>query len=358
MKPSPDDSAATAEHRHRQLHGWLQSRHPDWRNLCVGPFSPVSSGFSNETVVIDLTYESGSSETTNQRLALRCVPHGTPLFPEYDLTLQYRLQAALADSDLRVPRMQGLETDPAVLGAPFYLMEFIEGSIASGRSPGFHGHGLFFDAPGTQRRAMYFDALDQLVKLHRWPWRTTDAASLFGQPASGAAAIDAEIRKIEHWLDWADMGSLDVLRSGLQWLKAQRIDPQDLVVCWGDARPGNMVYRDGRVAALLDWELAYLAPAEFDLAYFVLVDQVTAEMNGVPRLDHLPGAEETIAYYEHQTGRPVRDYRYAEVFQAVRLAAMLVLTVRASPAHLSLPADYATHNVLTEKLAELLGRER
>lgn len=348
-------SDTTLEYRRQQLQPWLQARRPRWRNLRVQPFSPVSSGFSNETFFVDVTYECDDGKAVTEHLVIRWAPEGVQLFPEYDLAPQYRLQVALADSDVRVPAMAGFEADPAVLGTPFYLMERIDGAIASGRKPGFHGHGLFFDADGPQRRAMYLDALDQLVKLHRWQWRDTDAANLFGIPASGGAAIDAEIRKIEHWLDWLAMDSLQVLRAGVRWLKDHRIDPQELVVCWGDGRPGNMVYRDGRVAALLDWELACIAPPEFDLAYFVLVDQTTAEMNGVPRLSHLPSAAETIAYYEKHSGRPVRDYRYAEVFQAVRLAAMLVLTVRAAPAHLSLPADYATNNIPTQKLAEMIG---
>lgn len=348
-------SDVTLEKQQLRLQPWLQARQPHWRNLHVLPFSPVNSGFSNETYIVDVTHEGDRGETVTEHLVIRQVPTGVRLFPEYDLAPQYRLQVALCNSEVRVPAMLGFEADPSVLGTPFYLMERIDGVIASGRKPGFHGHGPFFDADGPQRRTMYLDALDQLVKLHRWPWRDTDAANIFGIPANGGAAIDAEIRKVEYWLDWAEMEPLSVLRAGVQWLKEHRIEPEELVVCWGDARPGNMVYRDGSVVALLDWELAHIAPPEFDLAYFALVDQTIAQMNGVPRLAHLPDLEQTIAYYEKHSGRPVRNYRYAEVFQAVRLAAMLVLTVRASPVHLSLPADYATNNIPTHKLAEMIG---
>lgn len=345
----------TFEHQRSRLERWLQASKPDWRNLQVEPFRAVSSGFSNESYFVDVTHDDAQGRRCTEHLVIRWAPAESQLLPEYDLTLQYRLQLALADSDVRVPAMIGFEADPSVLGSSFYLMERIDGVVASGRKPGFHGHGLFFDADGPTRRAMYFEALDQLVKLHQWNWRDSDAADLFDTQASGAEAIDAEIRKIEHWLDWADMEPLTVLRAGVQWLKDHRIEPQELVVCWGDGRPGNMVYRDNHVAASLDWELAYLAPPEFDLAYFILVDQTTAEMNGVPRLAHLPDAEEIIAYYEKHSGRAVRDYRYAEVFQAVRLAALLVLTVHSAPAALSLPADYATNNIPTQKLAEMIG---
>lgn len=345
---------STAEAREVRLQRWLRAREPRWRDVHVRTFSPVTSGFSNETQLVDLA-RSPTGEIT-ERVVLRVVPDGVRLFPDFDLRLQYDLQVALAGSDVRVPAMYGIETDPEVLGAPFYVMEYIEGVAPSGRRPGFHGHGLFFDADGPTRRAMYFDALDQLVKLHRWRWRNSPAVELFGPDAGGGTNLDAQVRRIEGWLDWAAQGPLDVLRAGVQWLKNHRIEREDLVVCWGDARPGNMIYLDGRVVALLDWELAHVAPPEFDLAYFVLVDRTVAEMNGVPRLAHLPDAAEAIAYYERRSGRTVRDYRYAEVFEAVRLAAMLVLTARAAPSHLSLPPDFATRNVPTKILAELLDR--
>ena len=81
---------------------------------------------------------------------------------------------------------------------------------------------------------------------------------------------------------------------------------------------------------------------------------MVAELNDVPRLPGLPEAAETIAYYEAATSRPVKHLDFHSILQALKMVAMLVLTVRLSPPELRFPPDYLTDNVPTRRLAELL----
>src|SRR5690606_8522169 len=91
----------------------------------------------------------------------------------------------------------------------------------------------------------------------------------------------------------------------------------------GDARIGNMIFRDRRCVAVLDWEMATLGPPEMDLGWFLLLDRHHSEGIGVPRLAGLPGPAETVARYEERLGRRVAHLAFWELFAAWRFAVIL-----------------------------------
>jgi aminoglycoside phosphotransferase (APT) family kinase protein len=201
---------------------------------------------------------------------------------------------------------------------------------------------------------MWFDAVDVMASLHTLDLHTLDLPSSLEAENDGTAAILSILRRIERHLDVADV-EVPVLREALVILRSSIPADPATALCWGDPRPGNIIYRDDKVAAVLDWELAHVGPPEGDLAYFLLADEVVAELNDVPRLAGLPETDETIAYYEAATARPVKDLKFHSILQALKMAAMLVLTVRLSPPELKFPPDYLTKNVPTRRLAELLS---
>jgi aminoglycoside phosphotransferase (APT) family kinase protein len=336
------------------LEAWFQTKLPAATALLVSDFEPAPSGLSNETHFFELSW-SEHGQRQSQRLVARWAPDAQAMFPNYDLGLQFHVMRCLRVSPVPVPKVWWLEQDAAVLGKPFYVMERVDGEIASGFRPGFHGHGLFFDASIERRRRMWWNAVDTMIKVHALDWRALGIGEVLGDPKSGVEALDRGIAQMEGWLDWAAMDPLPELRAAIAWLKQNRYEPARVSLCWGDVRPGNMVYRGDEVIAGLDWEHALIAPPEFDLAYFILADLITAEINQVPRLPGIPEGAETIAYYERAIGRKLENYLYAEVFQAARMAVFLVLTVKSSPRHIRMPADFATNNIPTRRLARLLG---
>jgi aminoglycoside phosphotransferase (APT) family kinase protein len=92
-------------------------------------------------------------------------------------------------------------------------------------------------------------------------------------------------------------------------------------MCWGDARLGNVMFDDDRnVVALLDWELATISPAEYDLAWYLVLDRLTSKFSGA-----VPGflaRDDAIAHYEQHLGRPVADLEWHEIFALVRSTAI------------------------------------
>jgi aminoglycoside phosphotransferase (APT) family kinase protein len=338
--------------RRSELEAWIAAKMPQADAVSLTPFSPATSGFSNVTLFTDLTWCDASGRHRRE-LVLRAAPPGRTLFPDDDLRLQYDVMAALRGTTVPVPQLAWYLDDSDVLGVPGYLMDRVRGEVASGYRPGFHGHGLFFDAPIDRRRSMWFAAVDVMAALHRLDPRCLRLPDSLGSPASGREALAAVLARIKSQLESVD-ADLPVLWRALGLLERTMPEDIDVVLCWGDPRPGNIIYRDGTVAAALDWELAHFGAPEGDLAYFLLVDEVVAELNDVPRLPGLPDAAETIEHYQRAGGEGLLDLEYHRILQALRMAAMLVLTVQLSPPELEFPPNYLTENVPTRLLAQLM----
>lgn len=340
------------EGRRGALERWIAGVTPDASSVALSGFLPAASGFSSVTLFTDLTWSDGGGDHRAE-LVLRAQPPTGGLFPDYDLRLQYDVMACLRDTPVPVPKLAWFIDDPDVLGVPCFLMHRVHGEVASGFRPGFHGHGLFFDASIERRRAMWFAAIDVMASLHVLDMRTLDLPSSLGPDTNGMEAVLGALRRIEGHLDSAG-ADVPVLREALAVLRSEIPADLETSLCWGDPRPGNIIYRDDKVVAALDWELAHVGPPEGDLAYFLLVDEVVAELNDVPRLTGLPEAAETIAHYEAATSRRAKDLEFQGILQALKMAAMLVLAMRLSPPELKFPPDYLTNNVPTRRLAKLL----
>lgn len=331
---------------------WIRKQLPEAVEIEVSPFGATSSGSSNDTKLFTLSCKNPDPMT--ERLVLRKIPAGRGLFPKYDLHLQASVMRALAGTKLPVPVVRWYEQDPAVMGSPFMVMEHIEGSIPSDSPPGFHGHGLFFDASLDRRAAMWWAVLEQMAMLHSLDWRALELPRLTGMSETVGGSMTRQIEHLEHWLAWAKAGPIPLIDRGLQWLRDTPAKATRLSLLWGDARPGNVIYRNDQVVAVLDWELATVGRPEFDLCYFMWQAEVTAEVNDMKRLIGLPDQASTFARYETLSGHKIQDPAHAEMFALVRLAVMIALGVRAS-VNQKQSRSYLMNNVVMRRLESLLS---
>ena len=335
---------------------WLRGRLPAARDLTVSALSgPAATGFSNDTLLFDVTYEAGGRRET-RALVCRVEPTGFAVFPTYDVGLQYRVMDALRTTGVPVPAMFGLERDPALLGAPFFVMERVEGRIPSD-NPTYHADGWLKEAPPAEQASVWESGVDVLAAIHR-----CDPAALgidfLDAPAPGTDTVQWQLDFWRRYFDWvAKSRSFPTLEAGWQWLVAHRpAASQERGLCWGDARIGNMIFRDGRCVAVLDWEMATLGPATMDLGWFLLLDRHHHEATGMPRLVGLPSRAETIARWERGTGRRAQDVAYWEAFAAWRFAVILA-RIAAQLDHFELlPADstFAQDNTASRLLATVM----
>ncbi|MBT5905460.1 MAG: phosphotransferase, partial [Acidimicrobiaceae bacterium] len=95
-------------------------------------------------------------------------------------------------------------------------------------------------------------------------------------------------------------------------------------LCWGDCRLGNIFWDGARPACTTDFEGATIAPAEFDLGWFLSFDRWIHEACGNPRLDGEPSREELVGVYERALGRRAVGVRWHEVFGAARYCAVVL----------------------------------
>jgi aminoglycoside phosphotransferase (APT) family kinase protein len=340
-----------------RLRGWFARRMPEWRDVEVSePRTPLGTGNSAETSFVDVSYTSGGIPR-HRKMVLRRQVEGSDLFLNADLATPYRMMDALkGHPHIRVPQTRGIEFDRTVLGSPFLVMDAVEGRVVD-QMPNYNVSGWVADLDPSQRRALWFNAIDMIAELHKVDWR--DGFEFLDEPVRGRPGLDQYLDWVREWYLWARKDRPQpVADAVLDYLFANK--PADTVtgVLWGDATPANILFApDLSVAAILDFEMAALGPGEVDLAWWLFFDDFYGPDVGIPRLPGLPDRDETIARYEQAAGRPVRNPDYYAVLARFRMNIVGIRWVDRLVAQGRLEAgtDVLTHNVITKQLAIQLG---
>lgn len=366
---SADDvSSAPKFHTDRSHYGpaferWFAGRHPTRRDVRVTDIDiPVSTGFSNETVFLDLSWtEEGESHA--ERYVARIEPASGALFPAQtdacavSVEVQHRaMETVGAHCDAPVPELLGYEADTSFIGQPFFVMGFTEGRIPAD-TPRYSEEGFLVDeATPDERRRMVTTGLEAMGRIHNIDWR---AAGLDWLDASGTGEPTTKVQ-----LDLyraSTLAELDgrphpVLDAAFEWLYAN--DPGDdrIGLSWGDSRLGNVIWQDYRPAAVVDWEACALSPTEADVGWWLMFDRMSFDEAGAARMEGFPTREEMIEIYEQSSGREVRDPHYWEVFAVMRFCAIFVGLADRMVAGGLVPAEMnmAVANMVTASLATLL----
>lgn len=304
------------------LADWLSARHPDTRNIAVDNLRNPSQGYSNETWLCDVAWNrSGRRESRALVLRIQTTVVGT--FPDYDLGKQYRCMATLQDSDVPVPRLFGFEQDPAVLGAPFFLMERVDGRVPN-ENPLYHLEGWLHDLPEDEQADHWMQGIDAIAALARIDAWERGFEFLLA-PEWRGDPLGQQLEYFRHHMCWAESLNRPYphLQRAWAWLRDNRPAPVPGGLCWGDAKLGNCVFRDGRLVAMLDWESAHIGSPVMDLAWWITIDRCLSDGYGVPRLAGLPGREASVARWEAASRLPATDLAYYEVFSAFKLASIM-----------------------------------
>ena len=211
---------------------------------------------------------------------------------------EYRVLAALADSDVPVPRVLALCEDESVIGRMFYVMQRVEGRI-------FWDPTLPDLAP-DERAAVYAAMRDTQAALHAVD---PDAVGLSDFGARG----NYFERQIGRWTKQyraAETERIDAMESLIAWLPGQIPASDETRIVHGDFRMDNLVFHpsEPRVIAVLDWELSTLGDPLADFAYHCLAwFTPPGALRGMAGLDldtlGIPKLEDYIAGYCARSGR-------------------------------------------------------
>ncbi len=306
------------------LEKWAQVHVAD--DARVASAASPGNGMSSETVLFEMT-AGGEHERYAARLAP--MPDVYPVFPEYDIDLQRRcMQLVRQRTSVPAPEVCWTELDPQWLGTPFLVMRRIDGEAPSDIPPYVFG-GWVADATGEQRAAMQHATLEALAELHTITPQNADLAFL-ARPQHGATPLAQQLGHERWYYEWARDGlSYPLIDATFAWLDAHLPDEGPAVLNWGDARIGNVLYRDFRPVAVLDWEMATIGPREVDLAWMIFLHRFfldLAERFGVPAIEGFMERDAVVADYESITGHTVRALDWFEVFAALRFAIVSVRT--------------------------------
>lgn len=298
------------------LTDWFASKLAPARDVQVTAVSsPTTNGGSSTTLFV--TLEQREREPMCREFVVRLKPVSYRLFLRDNFEAQFHLLKHLAEhTDVPVPKVHFLEPDPAILGAPFMVMDRVVGDVPPDYPP-FHARGFLYDASLDQRRRLWDSALQTMARVAR-----VDVERLpqIVERREGESGPEENLR---HWTDmlaWVcGKEPPPLLEATAAWLWRHMPKRLHTGLSWGDARVGNMIFRDWKCVAAIDWETITLAGPELDLAHWLLMDDFWSKYLGFEPLAGLPSRDETIRRWEDLTGFRAQHLDWHEVLAAWRL---------------------------------------
>jgi len=276
-------------------------------------FSLIEGGHSNLTYCVE--------DASGRKIVLRRPPTGAVLATAHDMAREYKIVSAVGKSDVPVPTTLGLCEDIEVNDAPFYLMDYVEGSVLNDAS-------ITQDTLETDARiALSEHTAEVLVALH-----AVEPAEI-GLGDLGKRE-DYIARQLKRWKgQWEksktrELPQMDEVFAGLSENIPEQVGAG---IVHGDYRLGNMLVSEkGRILAVLDWELCTLGDTLADLGYLLnnwfQPDEISADGSaafGPTSVGHFSTREELVARYATLSGREITGINYYRAFQYWRLSAIV-----------------------------------
>jgi aminoglycoside phosphotransferase (APT) family kinase protein len=266
---------------------------------------PVGEGHSNVTYLV----RRGDLEAILRR------PPRPPLPPSaHDVLREARLLRAIADTPARVPRVLASCDDEQVIGAPFYVMERVEGEVITESLP-----------PAldeiAERRRIADELIDALVEVHAVDWRACGLEG-FGKPTG---YLERQLRRFGGLWEVNRTRELPGVERVAAWLAEHVPTSEPATIVHGDYRLGNTMFASqppARLVAIFDWEMATIGDPLADVGYMCVMWTQADDAGGglrehvgrVTRAEGFPTREQLVARYEERSGRSVRDLRWYTAF--------------------------------------------
>ena len=258
-----------------------------------------------------------------QRWVLRRAPRRANISRAHDVLREHRILYAIAGEPVRIAKPVAACPDPSVFGAPFYLMQRVDGVPVRSNIPA-----SWVDEAEEQRRAIN-DLVDALVEIHAVDWHGCGLDDLAHQPGYLA-------RQIDKWLDQlASYRGRDLpgAHRAAEWLRGSVPAEPPQALCHGDYKLDNALFAvdlPARVLAVVDWEMASLGDPLVDLAWMLFFH---AGPGGVfplglaaePRFDRsvLPSVDDLVERYASRSGRDLSHLDWYHVFARWKMAIVL-----------------------------------
>jgi aminoglycoside phosphotransferase (APT) family kinase protein len=273
-------------------------------------FDLIAGGRSN------LTFE--VRDRDDRTWVLRRPPLGQVLATAHDMGREHRIISSLAPTDVPVPPALGLCEDDEVTGAPFYVMGFVDGTvvrdgtIAAGLTP-------------EQRRTAGESVIDVMASIHAVD---VDAVGL-GDLGRKEGYIERQLKRWYGQWEKSKTRALPAVDEVYEQLSRTIPEQQGATIVHGDYRLDNcMIGDDGRVIAVLDWEICTLGDPLADVGLLLVYwGDPDADFTAIPMpptiQDGFPRPDELLERYVAASGREVTDIDFYVAFGYWKLACIL-----------------------------------
>lgn len=274
----------------------------------------IGEGHSNITYLV---------RRADERFVLRRPPR-PPLPPSaHDVLREWRLLDAIKDTEARVPRTLLACDDESVIGAPFYVMEYIEGSVITNEIP------PALDTP-AERRRIGLDLVETIAEVHEVDWRACGLEG-YGKPTG---YLERQLRRFTGLWEHNKTRELPRVQEVGDWLAANMPESPAATIVHGDYRLGNTMVADdapARVVAIFDWELSTIGDPLADLGYLTVTwlepgepeESVFSSLSPATSREGFPSRAELIAHYEERTNRPMSDLRWYQTLALWKAAVFM-----------------------------------
>ncbi len=279
-----------------------------------------------------------------EAFVMRMAPAGVRLKGNTDVYRQAPLLRALHAAGQPVPVVRWASQDPRWFGVPFIVMEKLPGRTLIIWQPAPE-----FDRGAAWVNGLWRQAAAALAELHRFDWRRHLA------DWEAPVAVPDEIRKWDRILAQAPLPEWVAQGQEVRDLLLSRPPPPSPVGLFhGDYQPGNVLYRDGELVAIVDWELAGIGAQLIDIGWLMMMGDPTSWHTDWQPLHPPPGAE-LRAIYESALGRVMPGIPWYQALSGYRFGVISCLNVK-------LHRRGQRHDPVWEKFASsipfLFGRAR
>ena len=276
--------------------------------------TPLAGGGSCEAFAID---------RGDARWILRRAPRHINVPGAHDVLREYQILDAIKYEPVAIARPIVSCDDPSVFGAPFFVMERIDGSPILAHVPE-----QWAAAPESHGRALE-ELVDALVAIHAVDWRACGLGAL-------AHAGEYLLHQITRWsaqLESYESRELPAAVRIAEWLDANRPSDQPGALCHGDYKLDNVLFAPEsppRLAAVVDWEMAGIGDPLVDLAWALIFHpgpdgtiHLGVSKEPAFALEALPDRRQLVDRYAQKAGRDMTAIGWYDVFARWKLAIAL-----------------------------------
>jgi aminoglycoside phosphotransferase (APT) family kinase protein len=317
-----------------RLEAWFADNLPAGANPSVPEVDAATSanGMSSETVLLTAAWIEDGQQREEQLVArVAPDPSDVPVFPEYDLQRQFDVIRLVGElTSVPVPTVWWSDASGSATGVPLFVMERVDCIVPPDVMPYTFGNNWLFDANPEQQRTLQDSSVEVLADLHGIE-NAEERFSFLAHDDPGDTPLGRRVSHTQAWYDYARDGHRsELIEAGFRWLDEHwPAEEGPTVVAWGDSRIGNVMYRDFRPCAVLDWEMAALGPRELDLAWMIYAHAVFEDLARVFELPGMPqflGMDDVASTYESLTGYTPRDLDFYTAYAAVQWGIVFVRT--------------------------------